>query len=229
MLRVEKSGRSVVSPDIATDSSRTGLQPLALVSATGLAYLFRKRRHTVSCLAIRGLDSYDALMKPKRPQDGQCRNRTKSRERTLEIVKRIQKCMERAVLDPTHLLDRPTLATGAILPLAVDKGNSIGSGLMTTATLLLSSALAYEIYTWLKSRLDSRLLTMLTGAITAVGGVFALGFAGDALNAATAQDPAIFGYARTLLSLLMTLRSAAFVVVLFSLPVMLIVAAKSAV
>lgn len=120
-----------------------------------------------------------------------------------------------------------TLIAGAILPLVVDKGDPIGGGLMIAATFLLASALAYEIYAWLKPRLDSRLLTMLTGAITAVGGVFALVFAGDALNAVTGQDPEIFGYARAFLSLLMTLPLVAFAVVLASLPAMLLVAGKT--
>ena len=119
------------------------------------------------------------------------------------------------------------LAAAAIFPLAVDKGNPIGGGVMITATLLLSSALAYEIHTWLKPRLDTRVLAILTSAITAVGGVLACGLARDALNAATSQDPAIFGYSIILLSLLMTLPSAALAIVFFSLPVMLIVAAKA--
>ena len=62
----------------------------------------------------------------------------KARKRTLEMVERIQKELEELSWIQCVYLIGLALATGAIVPLAVDKGNPIGGGLMITATLLLS-------------------------------------------------------------------------------------------
>ena len=116
------------------------------------------------------------------------------------------------------------LVIGALLALAINKSNAVGSGVMTAGTLLLSLAMAYECYIWLKPKLDSRLLTLSIGVPTAIGGVVAMGLAADAINAATDQDPATFGHTQALLSLLMVFPLSAYAIVFLSLVALIVVA-----